>query len=95
MWKTLLMPATRGYNLDGILLGEIHCPPKFDPNTGVFNPSYQDWNCKDQLLLHIILNSISPSITSHILKVASSSAHEVWQAIANLYGAQNKSRIQV
>ncbi|KAK9144668.1 hypothetical protein Sjap_004571 [Stephania japonica] len=96
LWKTLLMPAIRGYNLDGILLGDVPCPHKFDPETGVFNQSYQDWNSKDQLLLHIILNSLSPSITSQIMRVASSSsAHVVWEAIANLCGAQNKSRIQV
>ncbi|KAK9130042.1 hypothetical protein Sjap_010529 [Stephania japonica] len=96
LWKTLLMPAIKGYNLDGILLGEVPCPHKFDPQTGVFNPSYQDWNSKDQLLLHIILNSLSPNITSQIIRVASSSsAHVVWEAIANLCGAQNKSKIQV
>ncbi|KAK9157418.1 hypothetical protein Scep_003992 [Stephania cephalantha] len=95
LWKTLLMPAIKGYNLDGILLGEIPYPPKSDQETGAFNPSYQNWYSKDQLLLYIILNSLTPSVTSQILRVANSSAHEVWKAIANLCGAQNKSRIQV
>ncbi|KAK9093963.1 hypothetical protein Scep_025432 [Stephania cephalantha] len=89
------MPAIRGYNLDGILLGEISCPPRFDSETSILNPSFQDRMSKDQLLLHLILNSVTHVVTSQILKVASSSAHEVWKAIANLCGAQNRSRVQV
>ncbi|KAK9139579.1 hypothetical protein Scep_009261 [Stephania cephalantha] len=88
LWKTLMMPSIRGHNLDGIMLGEVPCPPKIDQETGDFNPRYQDWIFKDQMLLRIILNSMTQSIMSQILKVASSSTYEVWQAIANLYGAQ-------
>uniref|UniRef100_A0A803P6J6 CCHC-type domain-containing protein n=1 Tax=Cannabis sativa TaxID=3483 RepID=A0A803P6J6_CANSA len=61
-WRSLVLAATRAYNLDGYILG-TNPPPAQTIAGNNPNPDYAQWIRLDQFLMHWLMNSI----TEHIL----------------------------
>lgn len=80
----------------GIVDGTIKCPSKFikganGVETTEIDPTYDDWQQKDQMILGWINNSLSPSVLSTVARAKSSS--ESWTSLEKRYASQSHNRI--
>lgn len=101
LWKNMTLPIIRGHNLKDHILGTKLCPPEFisTQTTGeagasvevTQNPQYSPWMSTDQLLMGWLYSSMTPEIAMRVM--GSSNSNQLWTAVNESYGIQNKSRI--
>lgn len=98
-WKSQVLLALRGYELEGYILGTSVCPPQLVNNTvggpipdepRQLNLGYGMWRRTDQLILSWLLNSISESMFGHVVHCPSSL--DLWNTLAQIY-TSSKARI--
>ncbi|GFP84907.1 retrovirus-related pol polyprotein from transposon tnt 1-94 [Phtheirospermum japonicum] len=88
LWKIQVYTAVRGYGLEGYLTGEIRPPPQF--TEGSVNPEFLLWVYQDQLLASWLLSSLSESLLTMMVGLASS--REIWQALDANFSSQIAAR---
>uniref|UniRef100_A0A803Q8Y1 CCHC-type domain-containing protein n=1 Tax=Cannabis sativa TaxID=3483 RepID=A0A803Q8Y1_CANSA len=89
-WRSLVLAATRAYNLEGYILGTIPPPPQILKGN-IPNPDFLQWQRFDQFLIHWLMNSISEQMLGHVINCQSSS--EVWNFFAQLFASRSRVRI--
>ncbi|KAF4377348.1 hypothetical protein F8388_023415 [Cannabis sativa] len=97
-WRAQLVPAIRGYDLQGYVFGTTPPPPETVQITDengeqilIPNPELTAWNREDQLLLSWILSTLTPPILSQVVRCRTS--HEVWRALETLFSSRSRARI--
>ncbi|KAJ9545242.1 hypothetical protein OSB04_024949 [Centaurea solstitialis] len=90
LWRAQMLPYLYGQKLFGFIDGSIPSPTQFLQD-GTTNPEFITWFQQDQLLLSIIISSLSESIVGQILHYRSSSA--VWYALETLFTAKSQARV--
>ena len=96
LWKAQVSAAVRGARLQGYLTGAVKAPDaKISVTTDGKtvtkpNPTFEDWEANDQLVLGYILSSLSRDV---LIQVATSKmAAEAWRAIEELYSNRTRAR---
>ncbi|CAA0841034.1 cysteine-rich RLK (RECEPTOR-like protein kinase) 8, partial [Striga hermonthica] len=82
MWKHQVLATTRGYGLEGFILGTSIPPEKFttDENGNQsINPLYISWQKQDQLLVSWVLSSLTEEILINTIGLNTSS--EIWYSL--------------
>ncbi|CAL8996741.1 unnamed protein product, partial [Prunus brigantina] len=74
--------ALGGRSKLGFINGNIPAP-------AVDDPKYEDWFCKDQLVMSWLLNSMEPQV-AEIFSFFDSAQH-LWTAVKEMYGNQNNA----
>lgn len=94
LWRSLVLPVTRGCKLDGYILGTKECPQEFitaaDSNK-TKNPSFEEWVADDQMLLGWLLNSMTIDIATQLMHCENSK--QLWDEAQSLAGAQSRSQL--
>jgi hypothetical protein len=103
LWQYLLASYLEGKNLFEYIDNSILCPPKFissattssitttdSPNL-VPNPDYKIWVCQDNLILSVIISTISEVILVHVIGPQTSC--DVWITLEKNFAAHSKARI--
>jgi len=94
LWKSLVLPIIKGCKLDGYMLGTIKCLEQFivdDSTTNKINPTYEDWQARDQAILGWLMNSMSIDIATQLLHCETSK--QLWDEAQSLAGAHTRSKI--
>ncbi|KAK9148365.1 hypothetical protein Scep_007122 [Stephania cephalantha] len=94
IWRSAILSLIRDYKFDGYLFGTKTCPPQFLDESGEVNPNHDDWQSHDQILLGWLYGSLANTIAGQVTDFMSL-ANELWLAIEELCGANNKAQIQV
>jgi hypothetical protein len=96
-WKALVIPAFRGANIMGLIDGTDAAPSRTieaeDSSKNkiqVPNPDYVTWIARDQLVMRWLLNSLSPDILSHVLRVDSTAS--AWIAINGMFTTASRTK---
>ncbi|KAM1064426.1 hypothetical protein EV1_028201 [Malus domestica] len=79
-WSRAVTLALGGRSKLGFINGTIEAPE-------VGDPKYEEWLCKDQLVMSWLLNSMGSKV-SEIFNF-SVSAFDLWKAVKEMYGNQN------
>ena len=100
VWRQQVLSNTRGYGLEGFLLGTIPKPPEFfeatDPATGrptqgPPNGEHVLWVRQDQLLASWLLASMSETVLVNMVGFETSS--EIWDSLEKSFASQSPARI--
>lgn len=81
-WSRAVMLALGGRSKLGFINGTIRAPEASDPK-------FEDWFCKDQLVMSWLLNSMEPQVAE--IFSFSDSAHHLWESVQEMYGQQNNA----
>ena len=83
----------------GLLDGTDRAPPKTvdaeDSNgkkTVEEDPAYLTWIARDQQVLRVLLDSLSPDILTHVLGM--DSTFQAWSSITTMFSSANRSKVQ-
>ncbi|XP_019178997.1 PREDICTED: uncharacterized protein LOC109174196 [Ipomoea nil] len=103
-WRTQIIPFLRGQELLGFVDGDTPCPPptvESPPASGgsnsaatttspIPNPAYKAWIKQDQLILSLIISSLSDEVMH--LAVGKATSREVWESIMAALGSTTRAR---
>ena len=90
LWKVQLVPYLRGQRLYKYVDGS--CPaPNTHLDNGAPNPEYDTWTEQDQLVMSVLISSLSEPIMAEV--VGCTSAREVWLTLGSTYASVSQSRI--
>jgi hypothetical protein len=72
LWKAQVTLALRGVQMMGYVNGTTATPAKTVPTsatdaTPITNPAYEEWEVKDQQVLHFLLSSLSRDILGQVV----------------------------
>jgi hypothetical protein len=81
-WSRAVTIALGGRSKLGYVNGHIKAPDPFSQN-------YEAWQCKDQLVMSWLLNSMENNIAE--IFSYSESSMDLWEAVKEMYGNQNKA----
>lgn len=90
LWKTQILPLLHSQQLVHHIDGSAVAPPK-EINDAP-NPAYSTWFFKDQTVLGWILSSLSESVLSQVVGVAT--AHDAWSRLKIQYASGSKAQIR-
>ncbi|KAK9131831.1 hypothetical protein Scep_011359 [Stephania cephalantha] len=94
LWKSIVVPAIQGFELDGYLFGNLSSPEMVLAD-GSANPEYKMWFSRDRFLLGWLINSMTPEIAMQIIgNTPKKTANELWKAIEAFCGSNNRVHIQ-
>ncbi|KAK9090691.1 hypothetical protein Sjap_023868 [Stephania japonica] len=93
LWKLIIVPILKGTRLDGYAFGTKSCPPQFLNESDEANPAFEDWTLKDQMLIAMLINSLSNEISSQMY--GSSSSQQLWKEIERQCGSHSKAQAAV
>jgi histone deacetylase 1/2 len=97
LWKAQVLPAFRGAQLLGFLTGKVKAPSAtvagtVDGKTAqVQNPEYDEWLRQDQIVLSVLLASLTPEILARVLDIESGAG--VWLALERTFSSQSRARV--
>lgn len=97
LWRSQVIPAIRGHNLEAFIDGTSFCPPEFledgdeDSSPRTSNPEHTIWQQQDQLLLSWLLSSMTEGILGHV--VGHTTSRSVWQALQRVFSSQSRARL--
>ena len=96
VWRSQVLPAVIGHNLEGFVFGMKICPKEFvehtDPQGNITkstNPKYIQWLREDQLFLSWLLSSLSTTILRSVTRIRSS--HGMWIAVEQRFAVRSKA----
>ena len=95
MWKAQVLPAIRGALMEGFINGTSKAPnAEIIIGTGdsakkTPNAEYPIWVAQDQQVYGFIFNSLSREVMAHVH--TTSTAKELWAAIAVMYGSRTRA----
>uniref|UniRef100_A0A2N9G798 Reverse transcriptase Ty1/copia-type domain-containing protein n=1 Tax=Fagus sylvatica TaxID=28930 RepID=A0A2N9G798_FAGSY len=95
-WKTAITPYINGNKILHHIDGTSLPPPQYLPSSTsppilVPNPNYLSWFEIDQLLLSILISTISDTLISSIVGLTSSRA--VWTTLEKMFSSQSRARL--
>lgn len=92
-WKTQLLPYLRGQRLIGFVDGSNPCPPatKLENDVQVANPDFEMWVSQDQLLMSLLIASLSEEILPLIVGLATS--RDIWNTLEAALASASHTRI--
>ena len=95
-WKTVIIPYINGNKILHHVDNDSAVPPQYiaspsSPTDLVLNPAYASWFEIDQLLLSVLMSTISESLVSSLVGLPSSRA--VWLALEKMFSSQSRARI--
>uniref|UniRef100_A0A2N9FSQ2 Uncharacterized protein n=1 Tax=Fagus sylvatica TaxID=28930 RepID=A0A2N9FSQ2_FAGSY len=95
-WKTAITPYINGNKILHHIDGTSLPPPQYLPSSTsppilVPNPDYLSWFEIDQLLLSILISTISDTLISTIVGLTSSRA--VWTTLEKMFSSQSRARL--
>uniref|UniRef100_A0A2N9HU77 Reverse transcriptase Ty1/copia-type domain-containing protein n=1 Tax=Fagus sylvatica TaxID=28930 RepID=A0A2N9HU77_FAGSY len=95
-WKTAITPYINGNKILHHIDGTSLPPPQYLPSSTsppilVPNPDYLSWFEIDQLLLSILISTISDTLISSIVGLTSSRA--VWTTLEKMFSSQSRARL--
>jgi hypothetical protein len=95
-WKTVIIPYINGNKILHHVDNDSAVPPQYiaspsSPTDLVLNPAYASWFEIDQLLLSVLMSTISESLVSSLVGLTSSRA--VWLALEKMFSSQSRARI--
>ena len=93
LWQAQVLPAIRGAQAMGLLDGTDAAPAKMvtmetadkTSSKTTTNPDYAAWLARDQQVLSYLLNSFSPEILQHVLRLEH--AASVWSAVEKRFAS--------
>ena len=98
LWKSQVLPTTRGHGIEDYLFGTKPQPPEFlesqdehGHNIRIINSIFEHWNKKNQLLLSWLLFSLSTVILSQVARCTTS--HELWITLEHLFTLKSKAKL--
>jgi hypothetical protein len=65
--------------------------PSEDAPAEVANPAYLTWLQQDQMVLSILVSTLSETLISQVIGYSTSS--EIWNALERMYSSQSRARI--
>lgn len=89
LWKAQL-PYLRHHNLFRYIDGLIPTPQLFDDSLTKQQALFTTWKQQDQVLMSILISSLSENLIAHVLEATSS--HEVWEILEELFSAKTQAR---
>jgi hypothetical protein len=95
-WKTNIIPYINGNKILHHVDSDSAAPPKYfaspsSPTILVPNPKYASWFKIDQLLLSVLVSTISESLVPSLVGLTSS--REVWLALEKMISSQSSARV--
>jgi hypothetical protein len=95
-WKTAILPYINGNNILHHIDGSAPAPPITIPSSSastilIPNPVYTLWFETDQLLLSVLVPTISESLISSLVGLHSS--RDVWLSLEKMFSSQSRARI--
>lgn len=92
-WKTQILPYLRGQHLLGFVDGSYPCPPKTitENNATIPNPEAALWVDQDQLLMSLLISSLSEETLP--LAVAVTTSQELWTVLESSLALASNPRI--
>nr|XP_016476098.1 PREDICTED: uncharacterized protein LOC107797702 [Nicotiana tabacum] len=99
-WRTQLLPFLRGQNLHGFIDGSHPCPPSHvsvanatgdGSQTTTINPDYAVWIQQDQLILSLLISSLSEETLP--IAVGLNISKAVWDVLEAALSSPSNSRI--
>jgi hypothetical protein len=94
IWKMAILPSIKSQDLYRFIDGSIECPPQTltseVDNTITQNPAWLQWHMQDQLLLSILISSLTESIITHVVKCTTS--RELWLTLEKMFTSKSKAR---
>ena len=97
LWKAQVLPAFRGARLLGFLTGKVNAPSTTVAGTingnaaQVPNPEYDEWLRQDQIVLSVLLASLTPETLARVHDIESGAG--VWLALERTYSSQSRARV--
>uniref|UniRef100_A0A2N9HK34 Integrase catalytic domain-containing protein n=1 Tax=Fagus sylvatica TaxID=28930 RepID=A0A2N9HK34_FAGSY len=95
-WKTAIIPYINGNKILHYIDGTTAAPPQHIPSptsstTLIPNPAFTSWFEIDQLLLSILVSTISESLVPSL--VGRSSSRDVWLTLEKMFSSQSRARV--
>ncbi|XP_047262096.1 uncharacterized protein LOC107878073 isoform X1 [Capsicum annuum] len=99
LWRSQILSALRGHDLEGYIDGTQDCPSKFVANSSLegksseeitVSPAYTTWRRQDQLLLSWLLSSLTGNVLGKVVRCATT---KVWHALETMFASQSKARL--
>uniref|UniRef100_A0A2N9GNC7 Retrotransposon Copia-like N-terminal domain-containing protein n=1 Tax=Fagus sylvatica TaxID=28930 RepID=A0A2N9GNC7_FAGSY len=95
-WKTAIIPYINGNKILHYIDGTTAAPPQYIPSptsstTLIPNPAFTSWFEIDQLLLSILVSTISESLVPSL--VGRSSSRDVWLTLEKMFSSQSRAQI--
>lgn len=92
-WRLQFHTLFVGYDLLRFIDGTHLCPSPTIQRDGIStpNPAYSHWVTQDQLILNVLIRSLSPTFIPFIATVKIS--HDVWSTLANTYAKPSRGCI--
>ncbi|KAJ1375264.1 gag-polypeptide of LTR copia-type [Sesbania bispinosa] len=77
---------------NGYVDGTLPCPTKFLVTAASnINPAYNHWIRQDQLIVHALISSVDPTLTTMLGAVQT--PKDVWDILSTMYANKSRSRI--
>ena len=101
-WRAQFLNLLYGYDLVGYIDGSTPCPSQSGSisvssasssvlPTTILNPDYKLWKRQDSFILHGIIGSVSPSLSS--LVSASLTSFDAWMKLQKTYANRSRTRM--
>jgi hypothetical protein len=95
-WKTVIIPYINGNKILHHVDNNSAVPPQYiaslsSPTTLVLNPDYASWFEIDQLLLSVLMSTISETLVPSLVGLNSSRA--VWLTLEKIFSSQSRARV--
>jgi hypothetical protein len=95
-WKTAIIPYINGNKILHYIDGTTAAPPQYIPSPTssiilIPNPAFASWFEIDQLLLSVLVSTISETLVPSL--VGRSSSHDVWLTLEKMFSSQSRARI--
>jgi hypothetical protein len=96
-WKTQVDAYFRGQDAHRFVDGTSVSPPQTIPNPvtadgapiSILNPDYITWYQRDQLILSVLISTLSEPLVSHAIGCATS--HALWTSLEKMFTSQSRA----
>jgi hypothetical protein len=96
VWKLAILPIIKSQDLYGYIDGSIKSPPQtitsIEDTVKIVsqNPDWLQWHMRDQLVLSILISSLTADIIVHVVKCLT--ARELWLTLENMFNSKARAR---
>jgi hypothetical protein len=96
VWKRAILPILKSQDLQGFIDGSLESPPKTitsqanSVTTVAQNPDWLQWHMRDQLVLSILISTITENVIVHAVKCTT--ARELWVTLDTLFTSKVRAR---
>jgi hypothetical protein len=94
VWKLQVIPYLESQKLLGYVDGSIPPPPRTITDSSsnlVPNPAFRQWRQQDQMILSVLLSSLTESILTQV--VGNSTSRALWEALEKNFKAKSQGHI--